>query len=86
MSPVEFAQAFLFVVAGHNDRQKHLAGARRPVLNFHGFGSLSGNERFEVLPAIFDDAQLIVHQFLDRPRYDSSRPAAAKLIKCLGAI
>ena len=41
---VEFAQAFFFVVAGHNDGQKHLAGARRPVLNFHGFGSLSGNE------------------------------------------
>jgi hypothetical protein len=41
---VEFAQAFLFVVAGYNDGQKHLAEAWRPVLNFHGSGGLSGNE------------------------------------------
>ena len=84
---VEFAQAVFFVAAGYNDGQKHLAGARHPVLNFHGFGSLSGNEiGSNSLPAIIDEARLIVHQFLDRPGYDSSKPAAAKLIKCLGAI
>ena len=41
---VEFAQAVFLVVAGYNDGQKHLAGARHPVLQFHGFGSLSSNE------------------------------------------
>jgi hypothetical protein len=41
---------------------------------------------FDSLPAIIDEARLIVHQFLDRPGYDSSKPAAAKLIKGLGAI
>jgi hypothetical protein len=83
---MEFAQAIFFVAAGYNDGQKHLAGARHPVLNFHGFGSLSGNEIGSTRSPIIDEARLIVHQFLDRPGYDSSKPAAAKLIKCLGAI
>jgi hypothetical protein len=32
---MEFAQAFFFVAAGHNDGQKHSAGARHPVLDLH---------------------------------------------------
>jgi hypothetical protein len=29
---------------------------------------------FDSLPAIIDEARLIVHQFLDPPEYDSSKP------------
>ena len=62
---VEFAQAFFFVAAGHNDGQKHSAGARHPVLDLHESGSLSGNGfgSTRCLP-IIGEAQLIVHQFL----------------------
>jgi hypothetical protein len=42
--------------------------------------------RFEVLPAMINEARLIVHQFLEPQAYDSSTRAAAELIKCLGAI
>jgi hypothetical protein len=83
---MEFAQAFLFVVAGYNDGQKHLARAWRPVLNFHGSGGLSGNESVRSAVAIINEARLIVHQFLEPQGYDSSMRAAANLIKCLGAI
>jgi hypothetical protein len=41
---------------------------------------------FDSLPGIIDEARLIVHQFLDRPGYDSLKAVAAELIKCLGAI
>jgi hypothetical protein len=85
-APLDAPQAKFITAAGHYDGQKHSAGARHPVLNFHGFGSLSGNEIGSTRSPIIDEARLIVHQFLDRPGYDSSRPAAANLIKCLGAI
>jgi hypothetical protein len=51
-----------------------------------GLAACPAMNRFEVLPAIINEARLIVHQFLEPRAYDSSKRAAAELIKCLGAI
>jgi hypothetical protein len=51
-----------------------------------GLAACLAMNRFEVLPAIINEARLIVHQFLEPQGYDSSMRIAAQLIKCLGAI
>jgi hypothetical protein len=51
-----------------------------------GLAACPAMNRFELLAAIINEARLIVHQFLEPQGYDSSRRAAAELIKCLGAI
>jgi hypothetical protein len=49
-------------------------------------GSLSGNGLFDSLPAIINEARLIVHQFLDPPEDDSDASARLSLTVDLDAI
>jgi hypothetical protein len=51
-----------------------------------GLAACPAMNRCELLPAIINEARLIVHQFLEPQGYDSSKHAVAELIKCLGAI